>query len=130
MYPTHTPTASPDQVGVFPWQSGQRRPTRNIFRLFSIPFFKPPVYCIPRVNYNLHASYVDTMLGLDVGTVSPLRLLDRDPHQDLKPFGWRCRSHRSISLERFHSHPAVSWIFWHSSCIESPGLEQSCGVAY
>lgn len=29
--PTHS---LPDQIGVFPWQSGQRRPTRNIFRLF------------------------------------------------------------------------------------------------
>lgn len=55
-----------------------------------------------------------------MGTTSPSRLLDRDPHQDRKPFGWRCRSHCSVGREDFHPHPTLSWIFWHSSCIESP----------
>lgn len=60
--------------------------------------------------------------------MSPLRLLDRDLHQDRKPFGWHCRSHCSISHEGFNFHPTVSWMFWHSSCSESPGVEQSSVV--
>lgn len=51
------------------------------------------------------------MLGSNVGTMSPLWLLDRDPPQDQKPFGWRCRSHCSVSLEGSNSHPTLSWIF-------------------
>lgn len=28
---------------------------------------------------------MDAVLGLSVGTMSPLRILERDPHQDQKP---------------------------------------------
>lgn len=50
--PPHSPTAFPDRAGVFPWQSGQRRPTRNISRSFQITFFKLPVYCLPTKSWS------------------------------------------------------------------------------
>lgn len=63
------------------------------------------------------------MLGLNVGAMSPFESWTGELHQDQKSC-WMAL-HCAVSCGGFHAHLALSWTFWYSSCIESPGVEQS-----